>query len=219
MPDGLTKILLVEDELSIRLSMSALLSEAGYTLRTAEDGFTALCEMRRGMPDILLSDLNMPGMTGFELLSVVRQRFPAIRTIAMSGAFVDDGVPYGIVADAYYAKGGGVEALLQILHALSRTERDFSCASSATAPLWIYRDMSDPSLAASVTIACPECLRTSSQTLHGSVDQVQVAKCAYCHRLIHFAIAKPCDKPPVAIRSNTSIRPESAPIPVTQYFY
>ena len=54
----------------------------------AEDGFSALAEIRKEVPDILLSDLNMPRMSGFELLSVVRRRFPSIRTIAMSGAFM-----------------------------------------------------------------------------------------------------------------------------------
>lgn len=41
--------------------------------------------MRDEFPEFLLSDLNMPGMSGFELLSVVPRRFPSIRTIAMSG--------------------------------------------------------------------------------------------------------------------------------------
>jgi CheY-like chemotaxis protein len=41
----------------------------------------------RKIPEILLSDLNMPGMSGFELLSAVRRRFSAIQVIAMSERF------------------------------------------------------------------------------------------------------------------------------------
>jgi CheY-like chemotaxis protein len=67
--------------------MSMVLTEIGYSVRSAQDGFSALVEIRKDVPDIILSDLNMPGMSGFELLSVVRRRFPSIRVIAMSGAF------------------------------------------------------------------------------------------------------------------------------------
>jgi CheY-like chemotaxis protein len=68
------KLLLVDDEPSIRRVLSAVLTEMGHEVRSAEDGFAALKEMHGWMPDILLSDLNMPGMSGFELLSVVRRR-------------------------------------------------------------------------------------------------------------------------------------------------
>jgi len=219
MHNALANILLVEDDPSIRLSMSAVLSESGYALRTAEDGFSALREIRHGMPDMLLSDLYMPAMTGFELLSVVRLRFPAIRTIAMSGAFDGDEVPTGIVADAFYPKGGGAETLLQILYTLSRTERNSTRSSSAAAPLWVYRDVSESSPAASITLACPECLRISSQALHGSAGQIQVTECTYCHWPIHFAIAGSFDKPPLPNRQSFSSKPEPVLIPATQYFY
>ena len=66
MPATASKILLVEDEPSVRTSMSLVLTEFEYTVRSAEDGFSALDEIRREMPDILLSDLSMPGMSGFE---------------------------------------------------------------------------------------------------------------------------------------------------------
>lgn len=205
MLDVLTKILLAEDAPSIRLSMSAILSETGYTLSTAEDGFSALREIRLGMPDILLSDLYMPGMTGFELLSVVRLRFPSIRTIAMSGAFDDNLGPAGIAADAFYAKGCGVGPLLQTLHTMSQTERHNSRASSATSPLWIYSKVSASSSTANITIPCLECLRTSSHALQGSADLVQITECTYCHWPIHFAIAKSFDRPQLEHPSTLSL--------------
>src|SRR5580658_11019572 len=95
----LARLLIVDDEPSIRFSLSCVLAEIGYDVRSAEDGFSALLEIRNEVPEILLSDLNMPGMSGFELLSQVRRQFPAIQTIAMSGAFHGDEVPSGVAAD------------------------------------------------------------------------------------------------------------------------
>jgi CheY-like chemotaxis protein len=86
MPNAKAQLLIVDDEPSIRMSLAQIFTASGHNVRSAADGFSALYEIRRGIPDILLSDLNMPGMSGFELLSVVRRRFPAIQVIVMSGA-------------------------------------------------------------------------------------------------------------------------------------
>jgi len=85
--DSSMKLLVVDDAPAIRTSLFYTLIEMGYAVRSAEDGFEALIEIRKEIPDIILSDLNMPGMSGFELLSVVRRRFPSIFAIAMSGPF------------------------------------------------------------------------------------------------------------------------------------
>ena len=69
------------------------------------DGLSALIEIREEVPDILLSDLNMPAMSGFELLSVVRRRFPAIYVIAMSGMFTESPDPSGSDGGRLLSKG------------------------------------------------------------------------------------------------------------------
>jgi DNA-binding NarL/FixJ family response regulator len=92
-------------------------------VRSAEDGFSALREIANEAPELLLSDLNMPGISGFELLSEVRRRFPAIRTIAMSGSFCGDEVPSGVAADGFYQKGSSVVALLRMMETLPHVER------------------------------------------------------------------------------------------------
>jgi CheY-like chemotaxis protein len=73
------RLLVVDDAPAIRASISTQLTEFGFVVRTADDGFTALAEIRTEIPNILLSDLNMPGMSGFDLLSVVRRRIPQFR--------------------------------------------------------------------------------------------------------------------------------------------
>jgi CheY-like chemotaxis protein len=112
-------ILIVEDDDQIRRLLCTILERSGYSVRPAADGVAALEELRAEVPDILLSDLNMPRMSGFELLPVVRQQFPMTRVVAMSSAFSGYGVPAGIVADAFYAKASNVSALLQIIESMT----------------------------------------------------------------------------------------------------
>lgn len=139
-PDAKVKLLIVDDEVSIRTSLSLILTRFGHSVRSAEDGFSALGKIRNEVPDILLSDLNMPGMSGFELLSVVRRRFPAIQVIAMSGAFSGDGVPLGVAADAFYEKGTNPGSLLQLVKAMIHMERSSVQYLSTSAPAWIPKN-------------------------------------------------------------------------------
>jgi CheY-like chemotaxis protein len=111
-------LLIVDDDPVVRISLSQLLAEIGYRVRTAEDGSDGLVEIGKQIPDILLSDLNMPRMSGFELLSAVRRQFPSIRTIAMSGMFQGDEVPSGVAADAFFQKGSSVGSLLRVVENL-----------------------------------------------------------------------------------------------------
>jgi CheY-like chemotaxis protein len=97
-------ILVVDDEPGIRESMARLLNAAGYEVITAQHGFDALLQLRSMTPDVIISDLNMPQMSGFEFLSVLRRRFPEVLVIAVSGAYGSgDCVPGGVIADAFYA--------------------------------------------------------------------------------------------------------------------
>jgi DNA-binding NtrC family response regulator len=137
MHDTKARLLIVDDEPSIRTSLSQILAEIGYRVRCAEDGFSALLELRQEIPEILLTDLNMPGMCGFELLAEVRKSYPAIHTIAMSGAFCGDEVPSGVAADAFYQKGSSVGSLLRIMEALSSAERTASKQSALSDFMWI----------------------------------------------------------------------------------
>ena len=140
MPDLKASILIVEDEEPIRTSLAEILKVLGHRVRCAADGLAALVEMNEEVPEILLSDLNMPGMSGFELLSAVRRRFPAIRVVAMSGAFCGHQVPDGVTADAFYAKGNGVAVLLKAIESLPFANRQ-SCEGPE--PTWIQRNGQD----------------------------------------------------------------------------
>lgn len=69
------RVLVVDDDELIRLVSEQVLSSHGYEVRTASDGFEALALMRNALPDLIISDLKMPNMSGFELLSVVEGAF------------------------------------------------------------------------------------------------------------------------------------------------
>src|SRR5438045_8991462 len=91
---------------SVREVITVMLQEKGYQVATAKNGFDALFKLKEVViPDVIVSDLNMPRMSGFEFLSVVRRRFPKISVIASSGAYESRVVPTGVLADAFYAKG------------------------------------------------------------------------------------------------------------------
>jgi two-component system response regulator MprA len=119
------QVLIVDDDDAVRDSLSLLLKASGFEVSTAADGLEALAVLRNGLPAVLLSDLNMPKMSGVELFSEVRQQFPSVSLVAMSGNYeTRDQVPGGMIADAYYAKGyGSPGVLLRILsEMLSQSE-------------------------------------------------------------------------------------------------
>ena len=116
------QVLIVEDDASVRNSLALLLKASGYDVNTANNGVEALKILKDGLPAVVLTDLNMPQMSGFELLSVLRQQFPRLSLVAMSGHYeTGNEVPGGVPADAFYPKGYGNPGVL--LHILSEMLR------------------------------------------------------------------------------------------------
>ena len=114
------RVLLVDDEPLIRKLISGYLVAAGYVVRTAVDGLDAIGKLRAGLPDLIISDLNMPRMSGLELLEVVRKRFPQIPVMVISSETADE-MPEGVAADAYCHKSGfGFQQLLETVSDLTR---------------------------------------------------------------------------------------------------
>ncbi|HTQ05035.1 MAG TPA: sigma 54-interacting transcriptional regulator, partial [Polyangiaceae bacterium] len=80
------KILVVDDEPSARSALAELLRGEGYEVDTAGDGFKALGRLEESSPDLVLTDLNMPGMDGVELLRKVKE-LDAERPVVLMTAF------------------------------------------------------------------------------------------------------------------------------------
>src|SRR6478609_10658166 len=140
------RVLVVDDDESIRELFTLLLRKEGYEVTAAENGFDGLLKLKLLVPDVIISDLNMPRMSGFEFLSVVRRRFPHISVIAMSGAYPSaDAVPGGVIADAFHSKGrGNPKVLLETVAGLIRTSAEHaSDHERESAPVWIPRNGTD----------------------------------------------------------------------------
>ena len=67
------RILVVDDDLSMRQMLSILLERSGYTVDTAASAEEALLKIDEKWPDLVMTDLNMPGMHGIELLTEVKR--------------------------------------------------------------------------------------------------------------------------------------------------
>lgn len=70
-----TRILLVDGDENLLVTTAALLLREGYDVRTARDGFEALAVLRGSIPDLLVSDLKLQNMSGFELLALFVRGF------------------------------------------------------------------------------------------------------------------------------------------------
>jgi CheY-like chemotaxis protein len=71
----------------------------------AEDGMAALGKMEVAVPDLIITDLRMPNMDGFELLSRVRARCPGVATVVITGEFLAADVNGRVLAHAFFEKG------------------------------------------------------------------------------------------------------------------
>jgi len=193
MPEAPIKLLIVDDEPITRTTLSQIFVQMGHSVRSASDGFSALEQIREMMPDVLLSDLNMPGMSGFELLSVVRRRLPGIYVIATSGAYTGETVPQGIAADAFYQKATNFRSLVSLMEKAAHTSEKPLRGTSSKVPMWIPRSQRPASGEAYAMICCPECLRAFEQTVPVTDFLIAETECLYCKTPIHYAIVQPLD--------------------------
>jgi CheY-like chemotaxis protein len=186
------QIMVVDDDASIRESLALVLESAGYETVTAINGFDALLQLKRRLPAIVLSDLNMPQMSGFEFLSIVRRRFPQISVIAMSGAYHSgEAVPGGVIADAFYPKGPGTpEMLLRIVADLVRTFAAHAVDHKReSAPVWIPRNGHDSHGIPFVVLTCTDCLRSFPLSVTTEdLQKIQETPCLFCPNTVRYII-------------------------------
>ena len=78
-------ILIVDDEPSILQSLSGLLADEGFEIKTASNGYEGLKIVEEGSPDLVLLDIWMPGIDGIETLKEIKKNYPTIPVIIITG--------------------------------------------------------------------------------------------------------------------------------------
>jgi len=80
-----TRVLVVDDDTDARELIALVLSQAGYEVEDAADGPGALAKVSHRRPDVVLTDLRMPGMTGIDLLQRIRRVHDDLPVIIATG--------------------------------------------------------------------------------------------------------------------------------------
>lgn len=88
------RILIADDSPAVCESLAAILRDLGHEVRTAHDGLEAIDVATTWTPDLVLLDVNMPKLNGYEAARRLRSQFPssAMRLVMISGADIDSGV-------------------------------------------------------------------------------------------------------------------------------
>jgi len=97
-----TRVLVVDDDTLMREVLKAVLRDEGFDVAgEAKDGQSALTQIERGLPDLICLDVNMPGMSGLDVLKAIKARYKDCRVVMISGdssmATVREAVGFGAV--------------------------------------------------------------------------------------------------------------------------
>lgn len=142
MKDRAYKVLIVDDEADIVDFIGDYLTEEGYSVVKASDGTEALDKVHREAPDLILLDIMMPGLDGFEVCKQIRAESTVpIVMVTAKGSDVDKIVGLEIGADDYISKPFNPRELVARIKAiLRRTYRQDYQPQSQTTQLK-YRDL------------------------------------------------------------------------------
>jgi CheY-like chemotaxis protein len=97
-----TDILIIEDDPIMREALAELLEGEGYRVRKAANGSAGLAAMKFGAPALVVTDMHMPGMNGALVITKLKEQYPGVPVIAISGLFNSG---HGLDADAAITLG------------------------------------------------------------------------------------------------------------------
>jgi two-component system phosphate regulon response regulator PhoB len=135
----MSRILVVDDEKDLRSLLDYNLTQAGFTVQTAQDGREALAKVKSAPPDLVILDLLLPDLPGTEILKTIKRSHPELPVLMLTakGEEVDRLVGFELGADDYVVKPFSVrELVLRVRAVLRRAE-----TSDAEAPRYQFRDL------------------------------------------------------------------------------
>jgi DNA-binding response OmpR family regulator len=114
-------ILVADEDPGVCRSLGLVLTWAGYRVSTASHTMDAILFLHTAVPDLIIFNLELPIVPGYDFLSVVRHRLPQVSVMATSIVGEDGVVPEGVLADAMYIKGASrTESMLKVVAELLR---------------------------------------------------------------------------------------------------
>ena len=108
-------ILVIDDDETVRLLLRNILEREGYRVLDAHEGYEGLKQFRENPTDLVITDLIMPGKEGIETIRDLRQEFPHVKIIAISGGG-------RISPESYLRMAKGVGALRALSKPFDRLE-------------------------------------------------------------------------------------------------
>lgn len=172
----MSKIMVVEDDASLREIYSIRITAEGYDVVSAGDGEEALAMAVREKPDLILSDVMMPKISGFDMLDIIRStpETAKIKVVMMTALSADDQRQRGerLGADRYLVKSQvGIEDVVSTIHevlgdkpAASATPEAASTAAPTTTPA---APAAAPTPTASSPAPAPQPIESQPQVVNG----------------------------------------------------
>ena len=135
----MTKIMVVEDDASLREIYSIRITAEGYDVVSAGDGEEALAMAVREKPDLILSDVMMPKISGFDMLDILRStpETSKIKVVMMTALSAEDQRQRGerLGADRYLVKSQvGIEDVINTIHEVLGDKPTAAPAAAPTVP-------------------------------------------------------------------------------------
>jgi two-component system OmpR family response regulator len=139
------RLLVIDDDLACRTTIAYLLQRLGHTVDAAENGSAGIALLRQKPVDLVLTDLMMPGLTGWDvarLVKVMRPRLPVVLVTGCAHAIPPD-QPERAFVDAILAKPFGVGAMQAVIGPLTRGRTD-AMVSAGPESEWLTKARGRP---------------------------------------------------------------------------